>query len=478
MKPSRPLAIDLDGTLTFTDTLYESFLKLLIKRPLDIFKLPFWLSKGKARFKNIVAQKVEINYKLLPYNHNLIEYLEKQKRAGRKLILCTAANSSIANKIAKYLGIFDEIMASDDVINLSGTSKAKALKARFGNKGFDYVGNSTDDLAVWKFAKKAIVVNASSSVKKKVEKVCDVEKVFAGPKQDITTFIKALRIHQWFKNILLFFPFFAAHQFVSLESWSSLIIAFLAFSLCASSVYIINDLFDLESDRQHSRKNTRPFASGQLPIYTGFILAPILLVSGFILASFIDGSFLPWLAFYFFLTCAYTLFFKRITLLDWIVLAILYTLRIISGAAAIDMALSFWILAFSFFLFLSLAFIKRFTELQNELLSMKQKINGRDYFASDTIVIQIFGITSGYIACLVLVLYLNSESILALYSFPEAIWAGVVIVVFWISRIWLCSHRGEMHDDPIIFALKDRPSLFSGALFCLVFYIGIVGPLW
>jgi len=474
----KPLVVDLDGSLTYTDTLHESTLKLLGKNSLNIFKIPLWLSQGKATLKNKIAQNVEIKPESLPYNQGLLNYLKKEKELGRKLILCTAADSSIANKVAKHIGIFDEVMASDGVINLSSDQKAKALEARFGLKGFDYVGNSNDDLAVWQRANKAIIVNASSSVIKKAEKICDIEKELPPPKQDVSTWIRVFRLHQWVKNILLFMPMIAAHQFLNIEMWLPLIIAFFAFSLCASSVYIINDLFDLEDDRQHPRKRQRPFASGRIPILIGVVLAPLLLASGFTLAWFVEGSFLLWLTFYFLLTCAYTWHFKRIVLLDCMALAMLYTLRVVSGAAAADMPLSFWLLAFSVFLFLSLAFIKRYAELEIQLLIGEQKVKGRGYYTTDAAIIQTFGITAGYAATLVLALYLNSSAVIALYTFPEAIWGAIPIMVFWISWMWLRAHRGEMHDDPIIFALKDKTSLFSGALFSLVLYIGMVGLPW
>lgn len=473
-----PLAVDLDGSLTYTDTLHESTLKLLSKQPLNVFRLPLWLYQGKATLKNKIAQKIELNPETLPYNQELLGYLKEQKERGRRLILCTAADSAIANKIAEHLGIFDEVMASDGTMNLSSGQKAKALESRFGLKGFDYVGNSTDDLAVWPSSNKAIIVNASPSLIKKAKKISDVEKVFPASKQDISTWLKVFRIHQWVKNILLFMPLIAAHQFLNMELWLPLVIAFFAFSLCASSVYITNDLFDLEDDRQHPRKRKRPFASGRIPVLIGVGLVPLLLVSGFVLANYVGGQFLPWLTFYFLLTCAYTWLFKRIVLLDCMTLAMLYTLRVVSGAAAVNMSLSFWLLAFSVFLFLSLAFIKRYAELEIQLLSGDVKIKGRGYYTTDAVIVQTLGITAGYAATLVLALYLNSDEVVALYAFPEAIWAAIPIMLFWVSWMWLRAHRGEMHDDPIVFALKDKASLFTGVLFSLVLYLGMVGLPW
>jgi 4-hydroxybenzoate polyprenyltransferase len=280
------------------------------------------------------------------------------------------------------------------------------------------------------------------------------------------------------KNLLLFVPLLAAHKLTNLDTWLALILAFFSFSLCASSVYIVNDLLDLESDRQHPRKCDRPFASGLVPTWMGIVLAPLLLLSSLTLAQYVGGTFLPWLLFYFVLTCAYSWGLKRLMLVDCLTLAMLYTVRIIAGAAAASMALSFWLLAFSVFLFLSLAFVKRYAELQEQLLNGKQKAHGRGYYTSDAPLVQMLGIASGYAAVLVLALYLNSDAVVQLYRAPEFVWGAVPVILFWVSWMWMKAHRGEMHDDPLVFAVKDRASLISGVVFAAVLATGTVGRPW
>ncbi|GAC1607192.1 MAG: UbiA family prenyltransferase [Aquirhabdus sp.] len=473
-----PLVVDLDGTLIRTDMLHESALRVLRDNPLNTLRIPYWLSCGKAALKRNLADRTDFDPSLLPYNIDLLGWLKQQRAEGRKLILCTASDSAIANSISEYLGIFDEVIASDGTINLAGKHKADALEQRFGHAGFDYAGNSRADLVVWERARRAVVVNASTDLTKKARANCEVEREFASPVLGLTAWRRVLRVHQWIKNLLLFVPLFAAHQITNLETWLVLILAFLSFSLCASSVYIANDLLDLESDRQHPRKRNRPFASGLVPVWMGVMLGPLILVCSFALALNVGGTFFPWLSFYFLLTCAYSWGLKRLVLLDCLSLAVLYTLRIVAGAAAANMPLSFWLLAFSVFLFLSLAFVKRYAELQVQLLNGKQKAHGRGYYTSDAPLVQMLGITSGYAAVLVLALYLNSDAVVQLYRTPEFVWGAVPVMLFWVSRMWMQAHRGEMHDDPLVFAVKDKASLLAGVAFAVVLVFGTMGWPW
>lgn len=473
-----PLVVDLDGTLIRTDMLHESALKVLRDKPFGILRIPYWLLQGKAALKQQLAERADFDPAFLPYNHHLLDWLKLQRVQGRKLILCTASDHAIAIAISKHLDIFDEVMASDGTTNLAGIRKAEALEQRFGTAGFDYVGNSRSDLVVWQRARRAVIVNASDELAKKVRGFCEVEHVFTSAAVGFTAWLRVLRVHQWMKNFLLFVPLFAAHQFNSFGTWQALILAFFSFSLCASTVYIANDLLDLESDRQHPRKRSRPFASGLLPAWAGVILAPILLLTCLALARPVGGSFVSWLLSYFVLTCAYSWGLKRLVLVDCLTLAVLYTLRIVAGAAAASMVLSFWLLAFSVFLFLSLAFVKRYAELEEQVLNGKQIIHGRGYYASDAPLVQTLGITSGYSAVLVLALYLNSDAVVKLYRLPESIWGAVLIMLFWISWMWMQAHRGNMHDDPLMFAVKDKASLFAGVAFAVILMIGTVGLPW
>jgi 4-hydroxybenzoate polyprenyltransferase len=458
--------------------LHESALSMLRDQPLSVLRIPGWLMSGKASLKRELAGRADFNPAALPYNGDLLAWLEGQRACGRRLILCTASDRAIADAIAAHLRLFDEVMASDGAVNLAGPNKALALEQRFGAGGFDYVGNSHADLPVWASARRAIVVNASDSLLQKAGQQCEVEQVFPRAKMGMRALAKVLRVHQWMKNLLLFIPLVAGHQFGSVDPWLALVLAFVSFSLCASTVYIANDLLDLESDRLHPRKRARPFASGLVPAWMGVVLAPVLLAVSLVLGAYVGGNFLPWLLFYFLVTCAYSWSLKRLVLVDCLTLAMLYTLRIVAGSAAADITLSFWLLAFSVFLFLSLAFVKRYAELQVQILAGKTKAHGRGYLTSDAPLIQMLGITSGYAAVVVLSLYLNSDAVLMLYRMPEVVWGAVPVILFWVSWIWMQAHRGHMHDDPLVFAVKDRASLAAGFAFGAILAIGATGWPW
>lgn len=476
---AKPLVVDLDGTLIHTDMLCESALKVFKHSPVEILRVPFVLWKGKAFLKQYLASKSDPDPKTLPYNEELLEWLTQQRAEGRRLVLCTASDRKIADLIAGHVGIFNEVIASDGVLNIAGENKAAALVERFGLRGYDYVGNSYKDLPVWSQADKAVVVNGSSDLVKKAQNIATVERVFPAKPIGFSSWRRVFRIHQWLKNILLFVPLLAAYDFGNLHAWQALILGFASFSLCASSVYIVNDLLDLESDRLHPRKRNRPFASGTVSVWTGVLIAPLLLIISLIVAALVGQQFLLCLIFYFCLTCAYSYVLKRLVLIDCITLAMLYTLRVISGAAAIGQHnISFWMLAFSVFLFLSLAFLKRYAELEVQALGGKEKIHGRGYHTADASLVQTMGIVSGYLSSLVLILYLDSETARGLYAIPNLIWGAVPVMLFWISWMWLQAHRGKMHDDPIVFAIKDRASLAAGVAFSVILLAGARGGVW
>ena len=473
-----PLAVDLDGTLILTDTLHESAVRALRSHPLQTLQIPLWLAQGKAHLMQRLANLTEFDASALPYNHALIVWLKEQRALGRRLILCTASDRLMADAIASHLGIFDEVMASDGVNNLSARHKAAALKERFGHRGFDYAGNSADDLPVWSEARHAIVVNASASVQRQAHQQCEVEKEFPSLSSHAGALPSVLRMHQWLKNLLLFIAPLAAHQTPGADLSSILLLAFFSFSLCASAVYIANDLFDLDSDRHHPRKRLRPFASGRVSVAKGVVLFPLLLLNAFLFAIPVGSAFVGWLLFYFLLTCAYSWSLKRVVLIDCLVLAMLYTVRIIAGAAAAGISLSFWLLAFAVFLFLSLAFVKRYAELKTHADVGRDHAHGRGYWTSDAPLVQSLGITSGYAAVVVLALYLNSDAVVKLYQQPVLMWSAVPVMLFWISWMWMKAHRGEMHDDPLLFAVRDKASLLSGCAFALVLFIATRGVSW
>ncbi len=469
-----PLCVDLDGTLVHTDLLHESALRLLREQPLSTMRIPLWLARGKAALKRTISGKVDLDVSLLPFNKPLLAWLMEQRAAGRRLVLCTASDQKFARAVADHVGIFDEVLYSDGKDNLSGSHKARTLVQRFGERGFDYAGNSAADMKVWKNARRAVVVSRSEALKRAAQKACSIECDFSPPAPNLPAWLRMLRMHQWLKNVLLAAPLIAAHQVGNLDAWPALLLAFLAFSICASSVYITNDLLDLESDRKHPLKRHRPFASGVMPVKVGVALAPVLLAASLLLGWQVNLQFFSWLVLYFAITTAYSFALKRVVLIDCLTLACLYTIRVVAGAAAVGLSLSFWLLAFSVFLFLSLAFVKRYAELLVQSQSGNEKAQGRGYVTADASVIQMMGIASGYASVLVMALYLNSDAVVRLYATPEWIWGAVPIILFWVSWIWLQAHRGQMHDDPMVFAVQDLPSVFAGAAFVIVLGLGTV----
>jgi 4-hydroxybenzoate polyprenyltransferase len=471
----KPLVVDLDGTLIVSDTLQESAILLLRDSPFLVFKLPFWLAGGKAHLKSQLASLVQISPEALPYNHEFLNFLEIEHARGRQLILCTAADRSIAESVARHIGLFNEVLASGGGTNLAGANKAAVLVSRFGEGGFDYAGNSSADFAVWDCADRVVVVNASPSVQASAVNQYKVSKLIPPVKTGIGIWRGVFRLHQWSKNLLLFLPLLAAHDFGNTEAWRSLMLAFFAFSLCASAVYICNDLLDLDSDRRHQRKRMRPFASGEVPIWKGVALAPVLLVVSFILALQVNSVFVGWLFAYFIVTSLYSFSLKKLVLLDCFTLALLYTLRILAGGATVNHELSFWLLAFSVFLFLSLAFVKRYAELELQRLNGSDKAHGRGYRTDDAGLLQSIGISSGQASVLVLALYLNTDAVTKLYQSPLVIWCAIPVMLLWIHWMWLQAHRGNMHDDPLVFIVKDLVSLLIGLLMGAILVAGAIG---
>lgn len=407
------LCVDLDGTLIKTDILVESALALVKSRPQDILRLPLWLSKGKANLKQKIADAVELDVESLPYNQDFLDYLRQEKAQGRKLVLATATNVKFANQISDHLGIFDQVVASDATENLAGKRKLEKLQGLFPNGNFDYAGNGKTDLAVWRGSQHAILVNPEAGVQKAAMKVAEIDKVFETKSGGIKDYLRACRLYQWVKNVLIFVPLATAHTVLNLDLMYNAVIGFLCFGLCASSVYVVNDLLDLAADRQHPRKKNRPFAAGSISIKHGLVMAPALLAAGLGLALLtLPAAFCAVLGLYLVLTLLYSVHLKSVVLVDVLVLAGLYTLRIIAGAAAVDVPLSFWLLGFSVFLFLNLAMVKRYSELQG----LKEKGDaasaaGRGYRVVDLETLISLGTSAGYAAVLVLALYVNSDEV-------------------------------------------------------------------
>jgi 4-hydroxybenzoate polyprenyltransferase/phosphoserine phosphatase len=458
MNASIPLCVDLDGTLTRTDLLVESMLVLLKKNPLNLFRCIIWLMHGKAYLKAQVAARAAIDVSLLPYNARFVDFLREQQSTGRDLYLCTASNQQFAEQIATHFGFFKGVMASNETRNLSGVNKAGALSAEFGVRGFDYCGNALTDVPVWKQARQAIVVG-SRHIATAAEKVNQPIVFFENKRSFARLVIKEMRVYQWVKNLLIFVPLLASHRFTETNTLIAEGVAFLSFSFCASSVYLLNDMLDLDADRRHARKRNRPFASGQLSLTFGVFLTLALLIAAAALAATLKPAFQLAIAGYFAATLAYSFFLKRMMLVDVFALAALYTARIVAGGAAGGIPLSDWLIMFSVTIFLSLAMVKRYTELDAMLREGKVSAAGRGYITHDMGILRSFGTASGYLAVIVLALYMNSAEVKELYRYHQALWVLFSLLLYWISRVWMLAFRGKMHDDPIVFAMKNRLSL-------------------
>lgn len=469
--PEPPLVVDLDGTLLRSDLLQESALRLLHTAPLQALCIPVWLLAGKAALKRRIAERVEVDVTTLPYDERVLAWIDDERARGRRVVLCTASDSRYAEAVAQHLGRFDEVIASDGHTNVSARRKAEQLVQRYGAGGFDYAGNARDDLPVWAAARRAVVVSAPASVRRAAHRSAEVEREFEPPAAGPRLWLKAVRLHQWLKNLLVLLPLLGAHQLGDVHKLGQALLAFVAFGLCASSVYVLNDLMDLESDRRHPRKRTRPFAAGRLSPAAGLAVAAVLLTAALALATLVGLAFMAWLAVYVGVTLAYTFWLKRKLLLDALALAGLYTLRIVGGAAAVALTPSFWLLAFSLFLFLSLAFVKRYSELLVMQDEGSSTAAGRSYVTQDLALVATLGVNAGFAAVVVLALYLNSENVLRLYRTPELMWLAVPLLLYWISRMWLKAYRGQMDDDPLMYAVRDPTSLACGALFLAVLWL-------
>ncbi len=463
-----PLCVDCDGTLIRTDLLHESMFRLFKESPFSLLSVPFWWMRGKAYLKQKIAERVSIDAATLPYHEEFLAYLQQQKSAGRQLVLATASARPYAEAIAQHVQLFDAVHATENGANLSSQRKAERLVQLYGERGFVYAGNAKPDLQVWKCAASAILVDTPSSVRQEARELCSIEQEFDSHRP-WSAYLKAMRLHQWLKNVLVMVPLLAAHRFTDIDSLAQAGLAFLAYGLCASSVYLLNDLLDLPADRAHLRKRKRPFASGDLPLLQGAMLIPLLLLGAVGIATLLPIKFALVLGAYYLTTLAYSLWLKNRVMVDVILLAALYTFRIIAGAAATGIEPSFWLLAFSMFVFLSLAMVKRYAELHAVLQQHKTTAAGRGYHVDDLPLLANMGSASGYLSILVMALFVNSEDVHKLYAQPTLLWLVLPLLLFWISRIWMKTHRGEMHDDPVVFAARDRTSLIVAGLCALVF---------
>lgn len=452
-----PLVVDLDGTLTPTDTLVESLLKVIKQSPRNMFRIPFWLLQGRSKFKEIIAEHANFEAELLPYREPLIDYLRSEKAKGRQIVLATAAHHSIAEKVAMHLGLFDQCLSTKENINLKGKSKLQVIREKVGD-AFVYAGDSKVDLPIWKASKAAVLVDVSHSMAKKVRQYVPIEREFQGYGKSLSVWLAALRVHQWLKNLLLFVPLMTAFSFTETSKLSAMFVAFLSFSFAASATYVVNDLLDLDNDRIHPRKRYRPFARALLPILNGLFMAAILLLIAIALALVVSINFLLMLLFYLILTSSYSWILKEYVMMDVLLLSLLYTLRILAGSVAVGITISSWLLVFSAFLFFGLALIKRCAELVYLEQSGLKATRGRDYLVTDLRVLWPLGVGASLSSVLVFGLFINAPETIARYNTPECLWLVAIGLIYWLARLWVKTSRGEMHDDPVVYAIKDRNS--------------------
>lgn len=474
----KKICCDLDGTLVNTDMLLESFLFAWKNNIFIPIYCIYWLVKGgKVLLKSELAQRFVFDPNLLPYNQTVVNYLIEQKELGAEIFLVSASDAMITKKIESIFPFFSPF-EKDSSVNMAGSNKAKFLVSIFGEKGFSYIGNAAVDLNVWKHADEVICVNCTRSIIKKSRKLVEDTKkhIVLSKKLEMLMRIKAVasmaRVHQWVKNLLVFTPLCAAHTFPTWEQLGLVALSFISFNFLASSVYVLNDLLDLENDRKHQTKKNRAFASGKVSILSGFFYLPLLIALSYGIASFIGIGFICVLTCYLIVTLLYSFKLKKVPILDTLTLSVLYTSRIVAGMVAINVSVSLWLLTFSIFFFLALAFVKRYAELNNMIKMNKTKASGRGYVAEDITFVGQIGCSLGVVSALIFTLYLSEPAIQQTFTNIYVTYLSVPILLYWIAFVFFNAHRGYMHEDPVVFAVKNKISLVAGLLFATTFFLG------
>ncbi len=450
-----PLVVDLDGTLIYTDMLWESLLLFLRQHFWQAWRLPFWLLLGKAGFKARIAERVQPNPATLPYDRELLADIAAQYGDGRRIVLATGSQRTLAEGIAAHLRVFDAVHATDGALNLTSSNKAGVLVQHYGARGYDYIGNSTVDIPVWEAARRAYSVTRHPFA---LKNGASTERMGGSRAHPLAALFKAMRPRQWLKNLLVFLPMLAGHA-IDVGTALQSLLAFAAFSLCASSAYLLNDALDAQDDRLHPVKRKRPIASGKLPLPVAMFASPVLAAASLALCAAFDTVLLLVVLVYFASTLAYSFYLKRILMVDIVALSLLYTVRVLGGSAATGITPSFWLLAFSFFIFLSLALLKRYSELFNLKRRGKDKTSGRGYTVEDKSPIAMMGINSAFLSVLIFMLYFNSSDVAARYHTPPLLLGIVPLLVFWLGRLWVLAFRGQVNEDPVLYVSKDPVSL-------------------
>lgn len=465
IETSVPLYVDLDGTLTKTDTLWEGVWRIVSRHPSMLFTLLTWLPAGRAIFKRRVSLHAPFDAAHLPYHPELLALLHEESAAGRPLHLATASDEAIARRVAEHLNLFDTVIASDADVNRKGDAKVAAILRQ--STRFLYAGDSNADLPIWRASAGAIIVGTKPSLRSALQAAA-VPILHVLPTGSKWRFVaRAIRVHQWAKNALVFLPVFLGHQTRNLATWQHAALMSVAFCAAASCAYVLNDLLDLDADRQHARKRTRPFAAGDLSIPTGLALFVLFLLAASALCWVLPPSAAAWLAVYIVSTQLYSLYLKTQLLADVIGLAFLYILRVVAGGAATGIVISPWTLAFCLFFFYSLALIKRFGELQS-LAENRTGLHRRGYLKIDAPIIAAIGISSAILSVVVFALFITSPDVKANYLSPSWLWLACPVILYWFGRLWVLANRGIIAEDPLFFSLRDP---FS---WCAALCIGLV----
>jgi len=469
MESKKVLVVDLDNSLLKIDLFKESLGKSLLKRPLVFFKTVMLALNSIALAKTFISKECKTDCHTLPYNNKILDIIDSYRKKGYLILLATGAPQAYAHSIANHLGLFDEVIATNEQINNVGINKLESIKKHV-NDSFIYLNDSVKDLPVWLHCKKAILIGDNGRVKNmliknNVEIIDTVKK----EKSIIEILLKQLRVHQWSKNMLLFVPALLSHQLLEPGVFLNALCSFIAFSLLASSIYVLNDIIDVDYDRKHPMKKNRPIAAGDLSMLRAYAVLLVCFLIGGWMAMLLGTTFLFVMAVYIILNLLYSLYFKRIIILDVLLLMSFYTLRIIAGHIPDTFPFSPWLLSFSVFLFFSLAFLKRYVNiiLENNVSTK----NGTGYSINDSNILKSFGVGSGIISTLVLILYTGSEQVQPFYLTPMILIFLAPIMLYWICRIWLLADRGLIKDDPILFAIKDKISYVVAICFlCIMFF--------
>ena len=448
--------------------LFETFCSAVTRDWRIVPRAFLLLFKGRAAMKSMLASAAFVDVTTLPYNQLVLDFIHQHRLSGGHTVLVSAGDQKIVQAVADHLKLFDEAFGSDGKTNLKGRRKGDFLAERYKTTGYIYMGDAAADMEVWNRANKIVTVDASRSTRSRADKLVQFS-IFETRTSCANDYVRALRPHQWLKNLLVFIPLLAGHQF-DLPTTGKSLLAYVIFCLVASGIYLLNDLVDLRSDRAHPRKRFRPFASGDVPLEHGLLMMLFLLSAGIGLSSGAGWQFVSVVAVYLVLTTAYSFILKRLIGIDICILAILYTVRIAAGGVVTGITLSVWLIAFSLFFFFALAAMKRLIELTDIVARNETSAKGRGYVIDDLAVLLPTILTSGYLSVLVLALYVLSDQVKLLYSQPAALWGICVVLFYWITRVVILANRGVMDDDPVVFAITDRVSHA-----CLLAIIGCAG---